>query len=239
MRNFDSHPPVLDVANFPEEDTRSATHINQLLVMLNYYVRCFEADVQLYEFSAEQIAQARTAFEKDPSDKMADEGLEILDGWPVVAARDGAMSIYHFGRTLDGLDETLAKAPNLAAKVDLALRKSARRTFKSAFRDFIGARHAVAHSGDKARTETQQGQHALMRSWANEQVSFRGPGDVVLIDVLNQRQYSNTWEGRVVSYKISIDSLRKLAEVRDEIYRAFSSLATSAFQPNPLPSATA
>jgi hypothetical protein len=228
MQNFDAPPPMFDHNKFQTEQQNAVAQSNVLLAMLNYYVRCFEADVQLYEFSAEQNTKARLSFEGDPSDKNADATLELMDGWPVIAARDGALSIYHFRRTIDGIDETLARTPSLAGMVDAAARKSARKMFQAAFPDFTNVRDAVAHSGDKSRTKDKREEHAFRGEWQNSQMAFlHGDGtpiEVTLVDVLNNRQYSNTWEGRVISYEISLASLEKLAAIRGEVYRAFQPL---------------
>src|SRR5262245_39261927 len=56
MPNFDSPTPVIDMTIVSDTEKSAAEHLYTLLVKLNYYVRCFEADVQLYEFSAEQTA---------------------------------------------------------------------------------------------------------------------------------------------------------------------------------------
>jgi hypothetical protein len=152
MQNFDAQPPRVNRSQLPQNALDAADQLDQSLFSLNYYVRCFEADVQLYEFSAGHSAAASATLQKDPSDGDADAILEILDGWPVVAGRDGAMSIYHFGRIIAGIDETLAKAPILARSVDATLRRAARKSFQSAFPDFVDARDAVAHSGNRGRT---------------------------------------------------------------------------------------
>ncbi len=133
----------------------------------------------------------------------------------------------HFGRTLEGIDETLASAPKFVSYVNTDTRRSARKMFKLAFPNFIQMRNAVAHSGDKIKNENRQLKHAFVGAWENKQISFvddGNPMEMVLIDVLNQRQYSNSIEKQITSYEISLESLKKLSAVRDKIYSAFQPL---------------
>ncbi len=65
MPNFDRLPPILNWGKVAPEESETVSHLSQLLTMLNYYVRCFEADVQLYETAAHSMAYARDEFEKN------------------------------------------------------------------------------------------------------------------------------------------------------------------------------
>ena len=231
MPRFDAAPPVINTDALPHAEQHHAGHANALLFMLNYYVRSFEAALQLYETAAETIAHASHAFKRDANDNAANEALEILDGWPVIAARDGAMSIYHFRKTLEGLDACIGQLPSLHAATNRPHRKRARRVFEARFPHFIKVRHAVAHSGE--RSGLAYDEHVFSGSWSNGHMTFPHANtmDITLIDVLSQRQYSNTWGNEVVSYKIDIDSLTALASSRDEAYLAFTASAVPLMPP--------
>ncbi len=215
MENFDVSIPILR-DNIISDDVVIG-HARMLLWMLNYYVRCFEADVQLYEESAFRNDHARHAFEKNDNDDDANNVLEILDGWVVIAARDGAMSLFHFRQILDQLDGDRFRDINKL--VNTTTKRLAKRSFDAAFPNFREVRHAVGHSGERHNEN-----HATTINWGNGQVSFTGGGHTYLVDVISQRQYSNTWQGKVVSYEISLRSLRKLAAIRDRIFQAYQSL---------------
>lgn len=228
--NLDAAAPALWEKRVPESEKGAASHVAHLLFMLNYYVRCFESDVQLYEAAAGFHFPAHDTFEKfpegsqDPEAINANKWLEITDGWATISARDGAMSIYHFGRTIEGFYDTWSNAPYLRENFGRAV-KNADKALRIAFPNFINARDAVSHSGGRGRNPSQQDIHAYLGPWANSQMSIRGNDtEILLVDNMSNRQYSNTWEGKVISYEISLQSALKLAAIRDEIFNAFASV---------------
>jgi len=222
MENFEgSDLTIVLGSNASATEIETAANITIQLTLLNHYVRSFEAAVQLYEVSAEQTAAAREALNANKD--QAEVVLEIMDGWPLIAARDGAMSIYNFGKVLSAMDESIAGLQILKEHIPTDLRRDARRLFSEAFPDFIYVRHGIAHSGERLKSNVA-GKHSSLESWSNGHISYEqsedAPISFILTDVLSQRRYSNTWDGKVRSYEISLASLKKLAAARDKIFEA-------------------
>ena len=225
MPNHERKPPTKWCKGLDSADKEVSGYVVGLLLMLNYYVRCFEAAVQLFEIAATTQRRASDAFKKDRANIDAAADLEIVDGWVVIAARDGAMSIYHFGCTMDGLVETMGKAPGLRTKYGRPL-KLVRKQFEEAFPSFFKVRHAIAHSAERNKSPEKIEEHSLVGPWKTSRMEFTAAEGVamsgMLTDVLDNRTWSSTWDGQVVSYEISVETLANLVKFRDEIYLAFS-----------------
>ena len=76
----------------------------------------------------------------------ADFGTRWSKNWMFVAARNGGMTIYHFGRAKEGLHVSLGTTPTLRAMLDKAQLRRASKLFDKTFPTFIQMRHAIAHS---------------------------------------------------------------------------------------------
>jgi hypothetical protein len=73
---------------------------------------------------------------------------DIARPWVFVAGRDGAMSIYHFAKSMEGMMAFLGQCPTVLDKVDRTKLRSARKMLRELFPDFEAVRHAVAHAGE-------------------------------------------------------------------------------------------
>lgn len=225
MPNFHRHEPhVLDLVDVEDQDI--AIKIRTSAAMLNYYVRAFEAAMQLYEHIAAVHAQARSEFENDPNDAQADLTLEIVDGWVAIAGRDGALTLFNFLRTLDGLISLSAKLTKLVMEERVKEIGMARKKLLDDFPNLFAVRHAVAHSGERFESAEKTLEHTFVGPWRNSQMVVNsGPGTTmgsVLVDNLNQRVYSNTWDGQIVSYRLEEASVHNLAAVRDMVFDALT-----------------
>lgn len=222
MPNFQRNPPRLMARR--SEDADAVAQLNISLVMLNHHVRAFEAAMQLYEYSAEATHAANSAYEVDRADKLADNALEILDGWPAIAGRDGAITLFNFSKLLVGLMHTATQVPSLAAGGTRRSLGLAQKRLLELFPNIPGIRHAVGHAGERMATAEKTAEHAKVGPWSNSQITV-APGEhsiaMTLHDVISNRVYSNTWNGEIVSYRLEEASVRGLAEVRDMAFEAF------------------
>lgn len=221
--------PKIDFTVIPEAERDHEGELGMQLHFLNYWAKWFEANLRLYECSAQTLDAARRHEHDDPKNEEAVVILDLMDGWPVIAARDGAMSIYHFAKTLNNIDNVLARMPSLAAKTDRTKRKEARNMLRESFPDHIDARDAVAHAADKASMREKEG-HSIKDDFDIGNIRARTAGkkmSAAIVDFLHDNTYTCSWEGKLVSYKIDIESLKKIAAIRDLFYDSFPSVHTN------------
>ncbi|WP_273455276.1 hypothetical protein [Nevskia ramosa] len=146
--------------------------------------------------------------------------------WKDVAFRDGAMTVFHFGKTIEGVRNYLNLHPTpfpfTKPKVDLADIKESVKMLKASFPFYEDLRHAVAHAGELNRTAETMRSHTYSGT-----ISF---GDEMSIQ-LNGAQgghitHGNTFfigfEGKILSYELSEKSLSNMTSIRDVFWRAFS-----------------
>lgn len=160
------------------------------------FLESFEVSVSLFEF-LERGGHPPTA--------------GVLGGdfiqWRIVAARDGALNIYHFGCSLKALKQQLWHCPTIAKNVELDLITDAIRHFKLYFPHAKNIRHAIAHAGEMADSPKQM---------------KIGEGKNGLIHALYERKYTIGYLGDEFTVEMDATSTNKL--------RHLTHMADSAFQ---------
>jgi hypothetical protein len=73
-------------------------------------------------------------------------GGEFMN-YRMIAARDGALNIFHFGCSLEALKKQLARCPSLASRTNAVKLRNAIKQFGSYFPHADNVRNAVAHAG--------------------------------------------------------------------------------------------
>ena len=147
--------------------------------------------------------------------------------WTLTAARDGAMSVYHFGRTLEGIDKSLPSCPSLRALIDERLLKEPRSKFLRSFPYFIPLRHAVAHAGERTSTPKELKKHAAGGGRVIElgQVGIMIPMEedayILIPEQLIGTRFVSMWEGEVVSLEMVAQTGRILDEISDAYWNIF------------------
>jgi len=217
-----------DADRIAEEDRNVAWEINDSLYSITRYGEDFGAAVQLFDFSTaqsdelqrlkplqpdmtslptpEHVAQV-TAYTSAVWDVRAQR--QIYDRWHFIAARDGAVTIFNFGRSMEGIRASLRKCPSLNAIIDQDALSASTRMLRDRFPRFDGMRHTVAHAAEFSHTEEARADHAA--------------GNLFISSSLFGREFTATFDGKVVSYEISMDSF--------EVLKAVALMFISAFRP--------
>jgi hypothetical protein len=133
--------PELDRSRIPPEEMPAFLHIVQLLAGLRRYEHELRLAVYLFEYS-QQAAHEVSDF------TTRELALWTTGGWQSMAARDGALTIYHFGRAIQGLQSSFRFCPTLRDLVDHEAIRQAKKDFDVAFPHNIQIRHAVSHVAD-------------------------------------------------------------------------------------------
>jgi hypothetical protein len=140
------------------------------------------------------------------------------------------MVVFHFGNTMEGIKALAHATPSLSSVVDRETLRSATKLFSQHFRHCESARHAIAHSGElKVNPASWNENAARVASLEKSEKSglqiggriIRHGGLVWVEDYFVDRTLHNTYNGHVISFEISEDTVQKLTEVRDEFYRSF------------------
>ncbi|WP_340667954.1 hypothetical protein [Bradyrhizobium ottawaense] len=166
--------------------------------------------------------------------------------WQVVSARDCMMSIYHFGRTIEGIDLSLGQCRSLRGIIDATAKRDARKRFEKSFPSYIKIRHALAHSAERTHTEANTKRHSkkgpIDRAGLGPEGMAKvfGPatmaaaaGIEIMMDGLLGHRFTTTWEGEVVECDINDASGKILDEIVDAFWGAFSPVIVPAPTPPP------
>lgn len=160
--------------------------------------------------------------------------------WQLCAARDCVMSIYHFGRIIEGIDESIGVCVSLRDLIDNDAKRAARKRFERKFPFYISLRHAIAHSAERSKTASATKRHGKAKHRTievNPLISIgAGKGNVLLHDNLWGTTFTSMWDGNIVRCEIDEQSGIWLDEITDAYWAAFDKF----IDPNsePLPTVT-
>jgi hypothetical protein len=165
----------------------------------------------LYEFCVQTIT-AQSAGKRS-----------VYEGWLRVAARDLAMSIYHFGCAHDGINEALGATPTVRQIVSTKL-KLANKLFAQSFPNYVQVRNSIAHSAETTSSQRNIDKHAAQRV---DMPGFNMTGAILIDGYLDVQRgtFAATWKGQVVMTEINRSALSKLEHVRDAFLDGFGEMS--------------
>ena len=192
--------PKIRLASLPLEERESADFISVLLAELVSYSYDFWAALNLFDYASTKLPGVQD---------MDIEQKQLFTRWLLIAAKDGAMTIYHFGETLDLIRGGLKDCPTLRELTHIDDLKSADKDFDKLFPNYVRLRHAIAHEAVVAKTPREK-----YIDTDNEAVFITATVD--------HRTFKAHWNGRDAEYDISSETLDNLNTMIDRVMRAFS-----------------
>ncbi len=204
--------PVLYYGNVPESQHHAHQLVGHALDNLNHYVDCFESALELHDHG-----QAKHLATKG-------KRWRIFRHWQFIAARDGALSIYHFHWTLQGLVSAVSDCKYLSDRLDLTAIRTARKQFESWFPNAIQLRHAVGHSAERTKNRRDHIEHGFTGICKIPGLNRGRVRDYVITDHLYRRTFCNTWKGKIECYKINGQNMERLALTRNAIFDVFDEM---------------
>ena len=216
--------PHLDF-NLTPNNQHPAVHLTSVnLLFIGSRLNDFGYALELFSATSQQTPSLDRADVRKAGDTQTYlSALHRLAAWKLMAARDGALTLYHFGRAAEATRNNLHFCPALKATVDLITLKAALKQFETAFPKWEAIRHSVAHQGDLTRTDEQLKKHGLRSPYnCNGMVSGKGG---LITNSLNGDVYIVSWEGEVFTYRINRSNLETLCGIADQIYKAFDAKA--------------
>jgi hypothetical protein len=143
----------IDPNKIPEDQLQALLHIQGLLTSLVVFERRLVFALLLFDASYQENWKLVRAAKIGHLDfQMLDRATDTLGGWQSIAARDGALSIYHFGSTIEAIRHSLPSCPALNALVDHTVLRTAHAQFRKEFPRIEAVRHVVAHVADFTKT---------------------------------------------------------------------------------------
>lgn len=219
--NIPEMAPCLDHDGLPDSEKNGAYLVEANLSNLDSHVRDMQTALRLFDFTSANQAGAR---QQPYENKQAQAFLEISSGWQMVAARDGAMTIYHFATALAGIRETVSASPTLYGLVDMLKLKAANQLLHKRFPNFGDVRNAVAHVADKMKTPSKYDEHSFSGSMNNAAIKADNISGLTISNMLMDRKYANTWNGKLLEYEISGETVASLNEIKSEVWSIFRSV---------------
>lgn len=198
--------PIIRWDSLPLEEHEHAKAMSTCLTHMGSFVRDFSAALTLFD-KLHRLDRRSIESNGDIS-----EGL-----WPFIPARDGCMTIYHFGLAMEGATDCLSHCPTYRHSIDIPARRAAEKLFRAKFPKFRDARHAVAHAAELSASASSIASNKLSTPFELSGIYIAGS----VRNMLMGRTYSNTINGEMVSYSISSETLKSLADVRDAYYASF------------------
>ncbi len=180
--------------------------MNGHILELAGHVEDFEAAIELYDFSTEAAGFTGVNKRFDTPEELRKRNR--MRHWRIIAAKDGALTLYHFGETVDAIRGGMRNCPVLRSLVDTKKLKEADKQFESDFPNYVKLRHAVAH-----QTVVAKAPFAAIPD---------GIGRIVFTGSLFDRRFVSVWNGNRVEYELSKKSLASLSKVRDLVFAAFT-----------------
>lgn len=146
-------------------------------------------------------------------------GGEFVD-FRAIAAKEGALNVYHFGCSLSALRGQVGRCPRTQGVVSASKLKDADKLFKKHFPNADTIRHAVAHAGEVWASPERAARHRLRKDhiWIG---GFTGAGTHQFSGLFN-RTYALQWEGRVFEVEIDVSTGQKLLDVVFLVESAFT-----------------
>jgi hypothetical protein len=207
------------------QDHDLAREIHDTFSMMTSYGDQFGAAVHLFDFSSYQCAALMTQMDGAvsvdmPRDKLFREAARrqalrqefeprrrVFSEWMFIAARQGAICLFNLGKSMEGVRADLKKCPSLNALVDQEKVSEATRILRERFPRFEGIRHFVAHDAEFSRSRESRTKHALRDAVRVGDFMEAGAANPIGQN-LNGDEFLCSFEGKLVSYQINVESFQ-------------------------------
>lgn len=137
----------------------------------------------------------------------------------IIAARDGALNIYHFACALESIRTNLALSKTALAAVDRVELREISRRFRQKFPKIDYVRHAIAHAGELSNHPAKLAKNAQKADHVGHGFSSSKGG--VFIEALKDQTFSVGLDGDIFSVNLDATSLHALIEIQAEIDALF------------------
>jgi hypothetical protein len=222
-------PPMIDGDHIPNDEREAVRHLYGILFLLGWYEQQFRHALALFDGCVQGRSPPPETPNLLPKYPIIEAEWNTLNAWETMAARDGAMSIYHFGQALIAIAPWLRNCPTPRACVDHAVIRLARKSFFAALPSYNAIRHAVGHAADFNATIELLEEHSVQAPWGHAGFHIEGKRAVRLTEQLIGRTYYVSYAGDVHHFEMADNTLAVLLKVRERVYAAFDQAADPEF----------
>ncbi|MBL8572354.1 MAG: hypothetical protein JNM13_01620 [Hyphomicrobiaceae bacterium] len=153
--------------------------------------------------------------------------IEKFRQWQHIAGREGAMTIYHFGITVDAFNKRLGRCPILRDAADRAKLDEANKLFRDGFKYNERIRHAVGHEAELLKTQNQRKKNYVTNGYDDgKHIKVEAGATFFVSDSFIDNRYTTTLLGDVHNYECSHNTTEKLKYV----LRTFASAITAEYR---------
>jgi len=152
------------------------------------------------------------------------ERMEVFRSWTFIAARDGAMSIYHFAKAMDGANTWAFRSKCFAAKIDKSGLSDAFKLLRTHFPKFEAVRNAVAHAADVTKNPKWLSEHILMGPFEKPLLKLDDTSKAMIKNTIFNDVFMSTFDSAIQEYEVSIKTLNALIEIKNTFYKAFPTM---------------
>jgi hypothetical protein len=199
---------MIDPTHLPEVERDAAWQLSLAVNGLTKYVDAFEAALNLFDACIPWTTERPDLQRR-------------FTAWQLLAARDGAMSLYHYSKILMG--SHFKNCPSLRAYVDHRSIRKSRQVFNSAFPHIGDIRHSIAHAAELRETREKIATH----SFSGDATSIGISDDVQGLTISNsvfERRFTTTFEKKILQYEISGETLSSLRTITTLFISAFDKI---------------
>jgi hypothetical protein len=144
--------------------------------------------------------------------------------WKFVAGRDGAMSLYHFLRTLEAIRGSLNLIPSLRGNIDHVLLRKSERFFHNHFPVALKMRTAIAHLGEIGNTIEKRKRNVLAKGdFEGLFFNITQGENIKMNQSFDFYRFMMTFEGEVITYDLNMLSYQRLLAIVQDCFDAFAS----------------
>lgn len=204
--------PALYYGSLPASQDHAHQLVGHALDIMNHYVDCFESALELHDYGQEKYLTTKG------------RKSQIFRHWQFIAARDGALSVYHFYWALSGLVTALNQCAYLSDRLDLKQIREVRKQFDAWFPNAKEVRDAVGHAADKTKDSQEHKRHGFTGVCKIPGLNAGRVTNYVITDHLYRRSFCNTWKGKIECYKINGQNMERLALTRNAIFDLFDEM---------------
>ena len=208
MSEFPISPPVLNLDLVPEAEREATWVFGTTLREIAGRVNDFKAALDLFDLS--KYLAANNFLNQQ------------YRAWQRIALRDGAMTIYHFGRSLkEGSGNGLKECPRLRSLLISEHLHRARRMFSRKFPKAERVRHGAAHSAEITESKANFDANSFSGNTDGLGLIQGNASKLLVQNVVSDRHYVTTHQGEIVRYELSAETFGSLGEIAREFYLAF------------------
>ena len=211
--------PVIKVDAVPAGDREALRNVEQTLQLMGTFVRSFACTIELFIFATQEAERLGRA---EPG---SDNHRTVIE-WSFIAAREGAMQIWHFHKAVQGAAKTIGNCATLKPHFDPKALEDYQEQLDRDFPRHREIRNAAGHLGELTSTPAEMRRNQA-KSPSNMGPIHVGEGAVLLNALLGDEYTTTVFDGDVLSYRVNADTYRKLSASLIRFYGLFEGVAAA------------